>query len=213
MQMLKVVDASHTVLKALLLCHYVHRKNKIQQVSQLQRSLSAEKIPAELEVQSRGLPNVYPSVVHMARTAWVPNESTWSKKLYIYQIQLVVFEIFKIAQETKKLAHWASKQASGWGYTIGTLGWLGVPNRSTWSKKLHIHQIQYLVGFEIFKITQETKKLASRVPKWASPRGTLQVPRGAQGVPRDVNHGSGRQKKNIHFQIFIKLCINFDLRH
>ena len=31
------------------------------------------------------------------------------KKLYIYQIQLVVFEIFKIAQETKKLAHWASK--------------------------------------------------------------------------------------------------------
>ena len=29
------------------------------------------------------------------------------------------------------------------------------------------------IGFEIFKITQETKKLASRVPKWASPRGTL----------------------------------------
>ena len=48
----------------------------------------------------------------------------------------------------------------------------GVPNESTWSKKLYIYQIQ-LVVFEIFKIAQETKKLASRVPKWASPRGTL----------------------------------------
>ena len=78
----------------------------------------------------------------------------------------------------------------GWEYQIGQLG----------QKKLHIHQIQYLVGFEIFKIAQETKKLASRIPKWASPRGTLQVPRGVQGVPRDVNHGSGRQKKIFIFK-------------
>ena len=91
-----------------------------------------------------------------------------------------------------------------WGgqeYPMGQLG-----QKNTFSPDI-------VVGFEIFKTAQETKKLASRVPKWASPRGTLQVPRGAQGVPRDVNHGSGRQKKNIHFQIFIKLCINFDLRH
>ena len=48
---------------------------------------------------------------------YIPQWNTWpglpryqmsqlsQKKLYIYQIQLVVFEIFKIAQETKKLAH------------------------------------------------------------------------------------------------------------
>ena len=41
----------------------------------------------------------------MARTAWVPNESTWSKKLYIYQIQLVVFEIFKIDDEVRHMVN------------------------------------------------------------------------------------------------------------
>ena len=51
-------------------------------------------------------------------------------------------------------------------------GYPGVPNESTWSKNT-INLPDKVVGFEIFKIAQETKKLASRVPKWASPRGTL----------------------------------------
>ena len=40
-------------------------------------------------------------------------------------------------------------------------------------KKKITYSPDIVVGFEIFKIAQETKKLASRVPKWASPRGTL----------------------------------------
>ena len=58
------------------------------------------------------------------------------------------------------------------GYPVGAQGYPGVPNGSTWSKST-INLPDKVVGFEIFKIAQETKKLASRVPKWASPRGTL----------------------------------------
>ena len=58
------------------------------------------------------------------------------------------------------------------GYPVGAQGYPGVPNGSTWSKST-INLPDKVVGFEIFIIAQETKKLASRVPKWASPRSTL----------------------------------------
>ena len=44
------------------------------------------------------------------------------KKLYIYQIQVVVFEIIKIGQETKKLAPIVPEWACSWGYSLGAQG-------------------------------------------------------------------------------------------
>ena len=67
------------------------------------------------------------------------------KNLYIYQIQVVVFEIFKIGQEKKKLAPIVPKWASSWGYSLGAQGFLEVVRSAQWvnlvTKKLYIHQI------------------------------------------------------------------------
>ena len=60
------------------------------------------------------------------------------------------------------------------GYPVGAQGYPGVPNGSTWSKST-INLPDKVVGFEIFKIAQQTKKLASKVPKWASPRAGYPV--------------------------------------
>ena len=91
----------------------------------------------------------------------------------------------------------------GWEYQIGQLG-----------QKNYIFT-RYSTQ-QASKFLKSPKKQKSQLLGYLNghPPGVpcLQVPRGAQGVPRDVNHGSSRQKKN-HFQIFIKLCINFDLRH
>ena len=59
-------------------------------------------------------------------------------------------------------------------------------------RKKFVYSSDIVVGFEIFKIAQETKKLAPRAPEWASPRGYPVGPQGCPEVPRGVNHGSIR---------------------
>ena len=66
---------------------------------------------------------------------YIPQRYTWpgllgyqmsqlgQKFLYIYQIQVVVFEIFKIGQETKKVAPTVPEWAS---YSLGAQGFLEV---------------------------------------------------------------------------------------
>ena len=79
-----------------------------------------------------------------------------------------------------------------WGgqeYQIGQLG----QKKITYSPDI-------VVGFEIFKIVQETIKLAPRATEWASTRGTLQVPRGAQGYPGGLIMGQVDRKKIFIFK-------------
>ena len=67
---------------------------------------------------------------------------------------------------------------------MGMLLWVlsrcsGVPRGSQEAQwvnlvtKNFLYSPDVVVGFEIFKIAQKTKKLAFAVPKWAPPRGTL----------------------------------------
>ena len=59
-------------------------------------------------------------------------------------------------------------------------------------QKIFVYSSDIVVGFGIFKIAQETKKLAPRAPEWASPRGYSVGPQGCPEVPRGIDHGSLR---------------------
>ena len=124
-------------------------------MSQLQSKLSAEKIPAEqwdqhlnytVSSTSRHLPEV--PVGAQACPVWV----TWVKNIQNLSGTLFAFEIFEIAQKTKKLALMR--------YLLGSSqGCLGVPRHgpcgSVRSQKIffeitiHIKSIIYLLNFEI----------------------------------------------------------------
>ena len=81
---------------------------------------------------------------------------------------LFAFEIFEIAQDSRKLALCGHPLGHTWGYpgsgcpgvsNVGTQGQPRVSNRSHWSKIIQ-NLLYLLFAFEIFEIAQDSRKLA-----------------------------------------------------